>query len=389
MRIGLAFPDAVGGLHGAFALLAALWERELTGRRRPRRPLAAGDAAGVRRRGGAGREHDRASHRRATATAATTTPRRASTAATGPTRGSPSRSRATPSGGALVDLAARRRARRRSPTPTTPRAAAAHDDIDAAIAPLDVVARPARRGQGAAGDRHRRVPGVHEPRPRPRRAPRGPRLHRRVGPRRRRPPALPGLAVPLRAHAGDDRRRRRCSASTTATSWRRSATTTRRSTSCTRAVSSPTNRPGLIRHGSDVSSDPAGADRRPHRDRGRVGQRDVERLGEQAQVGGRADGDAPGRPGGVVERREVQVEGAPGGDPLAGAEHGARRRRSGRAPRRWRATGSGSPYGRVAARRRRRRRRRGASRSATGGPRRRRRRRRGTDRRARRRAAVG
>ena len=30
LRIGLAFPDAVGGLHGAFALLAALWERELT-----------------------------------------------------------------------------------------------------------------------------------------------------------------------------------------------------------------------------------------------------------------------------------------------------------------------------------------------------------------------
>jgi crotonobetainyl-CoA:carnitine CoA-transferase CaiB-like acyl-CoA transferase len=31
LRIGLAFPDAVGGLHGAFALLSALWERELTG----------------------------------------------------------------------------------------------------------------------------------------------------------------------------------------------------------------------------------------------------------------------------------------------------------------------------------------------------------------------
>lgn len=31
LRMGLAMPDAVGGLHGAFALLAALWERELTG----------------------------------------------------------------------------------------------------------------------------------------------------------------------------------------------------------------------------------------------------------------------------------------------------------------------------------------------------------------------
>jgi crotonobetainyl-CoA:carnitine CoA-transferase CaiB-like acyl-CoA transferase len=31
LRIGLAFPDAVGGLHGAYALLAGLWERERTG----------------------------------------------------------------------------------------------------------------------------------------------------------------------------------------------------------------------------------------------------------------------------------------------------------------------------------------------------------------------
>ncbi len=31
LRIGIAFPDAVGGLHGAYALLSALWERELTG----------------------------------------------------------------------------------------------------------------------------------------------------------------------------------------------------------------------------------------------------------------------------------------------------------------------------------------------------------------------
>jgi crotonobetainyl-CoA:carnitine CoA-transferase CaiB-like acyl-CoA transferase len=30
-RLGIAFPDAVGGVHGAFAVLAALWERELTG----------------------------------------------------------------------------------------------------------------------------------------------------------------------------------------------------------------------------------------------------------------------------------------------------------------------------------------------------------------------
>jgi crotonobetainyl-CoA:carnitine CoA-transferase CaiB-like acyl-CoA transferase len=31
MRVGVAFPDAVGGLHGTVALLAGLWERELTG----------------------------------------------------------------------------------------------------------------------------------------------------------------------------------------------------------------------------------------------------------------------------------------------------------------------------------------------------------------------
>ena len=31
MRLGLAFPDAVGGMHGAFAILATLWERAATG----------------------------------------------------------------------------------------------------------------------------------------------------------------------------------------------------------------------------------------------------------------------------------------------------------------------------------------------------------------------
>ncbi len=31
LRLGLAFPDAVGGVHGAFAALAALWERAATG----------------------------------------------------------------------------------------------------------------------------------------------------------------------------------------------------------------------------------------------------------------------------------------------------------------------------------------------------------------------
>ncbi len=31
MPVGIAYPDAVGGLHGAYALLAALWERERTG----------------------------------------------------------------------------------------------------------------------------------------------------------------------------------------------------------------------------------------------------------------------------------------------------------------------------------------------------------------------
>ena len=31
MKMGHAFPDPIGGLHGAFAVLAALWEREETG----------------------------------------------------------------------------------------------------------------------------------------------------------------------------------------------------------------------------------------------------------------------------------------------------------------------------------------------------------------------
>ncbi|MEI7991957.1 MAG: CoA transferase [Actinomycetota bacterium] len=31
VRLGLAFPDSVGGLHGVFATMTALWERELTG----------------------------------------------------------------------------------------------------------------------------------------------------------------------------------------------------------------------------------------------------------------------------------------------------------------------------------------------------------------------
>ena len=30
-RLGVAYPDAVGGTHGAFAILAALWERAITG----------------------------------------------------------------------------------------------------------------------------------------------------------------------------------------------------------------------------------------------------------------------------------------------------------------------------------------------------------------------
>jgi crotonobetainyl-CoA:carnitine CoA-transferase CaiB-like acyl-CoA transferase len=32
MKMGHAFPDPIGGLHGAFAVLAALWERDETGR---------------------------------------------------------------------------------------------------------------------------------------------------------------------------------------------------------------------------------------------------------------------------------------------------------------------------------------------------------------------
>ena len=49
MRLGKAFPDVVGGLHGTLTALCAVWERAATGVDGARRPVAAGDA-GVRRR---------------------------------------------------------------------------------------------------------------------------------------------------------------------------------------------------------------------------------------------------------------------------------------------------------------------------------------------------
>ncbi len=160
MRIGIAFPDAVGGLHGAFALLAALWERELPGdgactstcrssRRCCRSPASRSSSPARRARAG-----------RATATAPPTTPRRASTAATATTRGSPSRCRATPSGGAggllgddaLVDLAGADLAAR----------AAAHDEIDAALGRWTAIAlrrsRPPRSCRRSASPPARRSP---------------------------------------------------------------------------------------------------------------------------------------------------------------------------------------------------------------------------------------
>ena len=181
LRIGLAFPDAVGGAArrvrparravGARAdgrspctSTSRSWRRcsafageavlaastDGVGPGAPRQPLRRPRAAGrvpLRRRRRVGRRHG-ARRRRV---------------------------------GALVDLARTTTCSRRSPTPTSRRRAAAHDEIDAALGRWTSIASAARRGQGAAVDRRRRLPGVHEPRPRARRAPRGARLHRRRG----------------------------------------------------------------------------------------------------------------------------------------------------------------------------------------------------------------
>ena len=171
LRIGLAFPDAVGGLHGAFAAAGRTVGARADGRSRARRSLAVGDVARVRRRGGARRVHDRGS------TGAPRQPlRRPRPAGRLPLRRHRRLDRRHGPG-------RRRVARRsstssattcswRSPTRITPRRAAAHDEIDAALGRW-TRASTARGGQGAAGDRRRREPGVHEPRPRARRPPRG------------------------------------------------------------------------------------------------------------------------------------------------------------------------------------------------------------------------
>ena len=235
MRHGLAFPDAVGGLHGAFALLAALWERECTGAAVhvdlsqletllafAGEALLATSASGVAPARHGNRSPDHAPQ------------------GVYPCAGDDAWVAVTVQGdaewAALVELARRSARWTASPAPTWRPGSAAHDAIDDAVAAWTPTPVGRRRRRRAAGGRHRRQPGLHEPRPRRGRAPRRPRLHRHVGPARRRTAPVPRVPDPLRPHAGAPRpgadagrRQRRRAAG-------RSATTTGRSTSCSPAA---------------------------------------------------------------------------------------------------------------------------------------------------------
>ena len=86
-RLGIAYPDAVGGVHGAYATLAALWERASPGRPRhvdlsQLETLVAVVGEGLSRGLDAGHAAANAS-----GTARSTTPRRACTAAPATTVG--------------------------------------------------------------------------------------------------------------------------------------------------------------------------------------------------------------------------------------------------------------------------------------------------------------
>ena len=201
---------------------------------------------------------------------------------------------------------ARRRRWRRSPAPTTPAALAAHDDIDAAIArwtssrpplvaakelqAIGVAACPAFTNRDLVLDEHLAARGFivswDHPDVGRQRYPGSPFHFERTPVTITPTPLLGEHNRDVLASLGyDDEAHRR---------------------SCTRLVSSPTT----VRTG--LTPRPTVADRRPDRHGGGVGEGDVQWIGEQAQVGGRADGDAPRRPGRIVERREVQVERAAG-----------------------------------------------------------------------------
>ena len=212
-------------------------------RRGPRRPVAARDAALGRRRAAARRRRRPGPHRRGRATVRPTTRRRASTRAPATTGGSPSPSAATTSGSASSRSSATRRSTR-SPAPTLDGRHAAHDAIDAAIARWTVGPRPVRGRRGCCRTLGiAAAPGVHERRPRRRPAPGGTRLHRRVGPARRRPAALPRLPDPLRAVAGAHRPRPDARRAQPRHPRASSATATRRSLRSKPATSSATSRP--------------------------------------------------------------------------------------------------------------------------------------------------
>ena len=227
LRIGLAFPDAVGGLHGAFALLG-----RAVGARADAAPPCTSTCRSWRRCWRSPASRCSRPARPGTAPAAARQPlRRPRPAGRLPLRRRRRVGRRHGAGrrrvGALVDAARRpgaRRPRRRRPraratpptTRSTRRSAAGRRLAPPIVAAkelqaIGIAACPAFTNRDLVLDEHLAARGFIVD----------------VGPPRRRPPALPRLAVPLRAHAGADRadaaarraqpRRPRASSATTTT----------------------------------------------------------------------------------------------------------------------------------------------------------------------------
>ncbi len=195
MRLGKAFPDIVGGVHGTFTTLCALWERAATGGPvhadlSQFETLASVVGDGLlwtsvvgrppARRGNRSLDHAPQGVYRCAGDdawlAVTVTDDDA-------WRG-------------LVDLVGGGDGLHDA---TLDERFARHDELDALIEQLDLDTATRWSGRSAPGPRRSRLPGVQQPRSGGERAPRGTTVHGHVGPARRRPAALPRLPDPLRA----------------------------------------------------------------------------------------------------------------------------------------------------------------------------------------------